>query len=112
MTTRSCLKETRAPSKEQLVQWVVEAWEEIPQDLILRASMKACGITNAEDGSEDHMIHCFKEEEPASAGRQILSQRRQDDESSEGSYSDDEQEEVMMMDTHDPVDLDAEVDFD
>ena len=43
----------RAPSKEQLVQWVVEAWEEIPQDLILRA-MKACGITNAEDGSEGH----------------------------------------------------------
>lgn len=100
----------RAPSKEQLVQWVVEAWEEIPQDLILRA-MKASGITNAEDGSEDHMIHCFKEEEPASAGRQILSQRRQDDESSEGSNSDDEEEEVMM-DTHDPVDLDAEVDFD
>ena len=88
----------------------MEAWEEIPQDLILRA-MKACGITSEEDGSQDHMIHCFKEEEPSSAGPKILSQRRQDDESSEGSNSDDEEEEVMM-ETHDPVDLDAGVDFD
>ena len=94
----------RAPSKEQLVQWVVESWEEIPRNLILR-SMKACGITNAEDGSEDHLIHCFKEDEPASAGKQILAQRRQNDDSSESGDCDDEQE--VILDSDFDVDLDA-----
>lgn len=34
-------------------------------------------MTVASDGSEDHLIHCFKEGEPCASGRELLVQARQ-----------------------------------
>ncbi|XP_059360635.1 uncharacterized protein LOC132098591 [Carassius carassius] len=48
----------RAPARRLLVSWV-------------------CGLTVASDGSEDHLIHCFKEGEPCASGRELLVQARQ-----------------------------------
>ena len=35
--------------------WIVEVWEEIPSDIIRRASLK-CYILNKMDGTEDDML--------------------------------------------------------
>lgn len=35
-----------------------------------------CGLTVAADGSEDHLIHCFKEGQPCQAGRDLLVRAR------------------------------------
>ena len=37
-----------------------------------------CGLNVAADGSEDHLIHCFKKGEPCAAGREMLAQARQE----------------------------------
>ena len=44
----------------KIVQWVVKAWEEFSSDMIT-SSMKSCGLGLPVDGSEDHLISCFKE---------------------------------------------------
>ena len=49
----------RPPSFYQLVDWVRESWNAIPNSQI-SDSMKQCGITNSLDGSEDSQISCFK----------------------------------------------------
>ena len=38
----------------------------------------------AADGSEDHLIHCFKEGEPCAAGREMLAQARQGEQEDNG----------------------------
>uniref|UniRef100_A0A914C568 DDE-1 domain-containing protein n=1 Tax=Acrobeloides nanus TaxID=290746 RepID=A0A914C568_9BILA len=50
---------TRAPSINVYLNWVVEVWNGLSNECIAK-SFKACGITNALDGSEDDEIHCFK----------------------------------------------------
>ena len=40
---------------EVYLNWIVEAWKALPEDLIA----KSCGITNSIDGSEDNALHCF-----------------------------------------------------
>uniref|UniRef100_A0A914D0Y4 DDE-1 domain-containing protein n=1 Tax=Acrobeloides nanus TaxID=290746 RepID=A0A914D0Y4_9BILA len=57
------------------LEWVCKAWQSIPVDAIV-ASFKTCGITNAFDGSEDGMIHCFKPHGPIPAGRTLLDNAR------------------------------------
>ena len=37
---------------DQICQWIVEAWEDIPSELIKKSFRKCC-ITNALDGTED-----------------------------------------------------------
>ncbi|CAG8456685.1 5509_t:CDS:2, partial [Gigaspora rosea] len=36
--------------------WVLDAWNDIPEDIIVRA-FKKCGISNCLSGSEDHLIY-------------------------------------------------------
>ncbi|KAL2087486.1 hypothetical protein ACEWY4_016314 [Coilia grayii] len=65
----------RAPARHLLVSWVLQAWENLDTER-LKNSFKVCGLTAASDGSEDHLIHCFKEGGPCASGRELLSQAR------------------------------------
>ena len=67
----------RAPSMEVYLKWIVDAWYQLPKDLIIK-SFKGCGLTNALDGSEDCQIHCFKPDSdgPIQTGLQLLRQAR------------------------------------
>ena len=49
----SCQKK---PSEELICSWIVDAWREIPTDMI-ESSILKCGITNRLDGSEDHLVY-------------------------------------------------------
>ncbi|KAF7641570.1 hypothetical protein LDENG_00277240 [Lucifuga dentata] len=46
-------------------------WDKLDNDMI-RKSFKVCGLSVATDGSEDSLIHCFKEGQPCSTGREAL----------------------------------------
>ena len=50
----------RGPSRPEIVKWVLEAWETLDRELIIR-SFRSCALTVAPDGSEDDQIHCLKE---------------------------------------------------
>jgi hypothetical protein len=49
----------RAPSMYVYLQWIVDAWDRLPKELIVKF-FKGCGLRNALDGSDDDKIHCFK----------------------------------------------------
>uniref|UniRef100_A0A914XCA3 Uncharacterized protein n=1 Tax=Plectus sambesii TaxID=2011161 RepID=A0A914XCA3_9BILA len=53
------------------LQRIVDAWDSLPKELITR-SFKVCGISNAVDGSEGDLIHCFKPEGSCPEGRRLL----------------------------------------
>ena len=65
----------KAPPMRTYLKWVVDAWDSIPEEVI-KDSFKTCGLTNAVDGSEDHLIHCFKMDGPIPNGSQRLHQKR------------------------------------
>ncbi|CAI7812889.1 unnamed protein product [Closterium sp. NIES-54] len=44
----------KKPPAEQVLLWVAKAWDSIPEALIAH-SFKTCGLSNALDGSEDHL---------------------------------------------------------
>ena len=64
----------RPPSCKVIVQWILDAWQKLPFELI-RNSCTSCGLTTALDGSEDDRIHCFKEGQPCRSGREMLSEQ-------------------------------------
>jgi hypothetical protein len=45
----------KRPGIELLTQWVCNAWEEIPNEMVVK-SFKKCGISNAMDGTEDDKL--------------------------------------------------------
>ncbi|KAH7701698.1 pogo transposable element with KRAB domain-like protein, partial [Aphelenchoides avenae] len=50
----------KPPPPEVYIDWVLEAWYDgVTKDNVVK-SFKACGITTALDGSEDHLVHCLK----------------------------------------------------
>ena len=51
----------KAPSRNQVLRWVKDAWQEIPAEMVER-SFKSCGISNALDGTEDDAV--YSEEMP------------------------------------------------
>ena len=61
----------KPPPRRTIVNWILEAWEKIGPETI-KTSFKSCALNLATDGSEDDLIHCFKEKEPCKAGREIL----------------------------------------
>ena len=65
----------RAPSMEVYLKWIVDAWDQLPKDLIIK-SFKGCGLTNTLDGSEDCKIHCFRSDGPIKTGQELLQQVR------------------------------------
>lgn len=64
----------KPPPMMVYLQWVCDAWDQLPTDLI-KGSFKACGITNAVDGSEDNLIHCFKPHGPIPEGLALLKEK-------------------------------------
>ncbi|KAK0134673.1 TBC1 domain family member 13 [Merluccius polli] len=89
----------RAPARRLLVAWVLKAWDQLDAALV-KNSFKVCGLTVAADGSEDHLIHCFKEGEPCASGRELLSQARQGEvvEIGEGEEEEGDDEEEFKLD--------------
>jgi len=65
----------RAPSMEVCLKWIVDAWDQLPKDLIIK-SFKGCGLTNTLDGSEDCKIHCFRSNGLIQTGQVLLNQAR------------------------------------
>ena len=58
----------RGPPRPEIVKWVLEAWETLDRELIIR-SFRSCALTVAPDGSEDDQIHCLKEVQPCHSGQ-------------------------------------------
>ncbi len=56
---------------EVYLEWIVQSWAKLSPDLI-KCSFKVGGVSNAIDGSEDDLIHCFKPTGPCSEGRNLL----------------------------------------
>ena len=48
-----------APSRGQMVTWVLEALKKLPDDLI-RKSFKVCALSSSLDGSEDNELMCIR----------------------------------------------------
>ena len=46
----------KAPTKEQVASWAVQAWERITPDIIKNGYLR-CGITNNLDGTQDHLLY-------------------------------------------------------
>jgi len=62
----------RKPEYNIICKWILEAWAEIPQEMIVK-SFKKCGISNAMDGSEDDLFgQNEKEEEMDEDEREII----------------------------------------
>ncbi|KAL7382466.1 hypothetical protein ABVT39_022965 [Epinephelus coioides] len=77
----------RAPARRLLVAWVLKAWEELDTEVVKKI------LQVASDGSEDHLIHCFKEGEPCAAGREMLAQARQGEQEDDGEAEQQEEDE-------------------
>lgn len=88
----------RPPPMETYLQWVVDAWDSLSNDVI-RDSFNVCGITNKGDGSEDDLIHCFKPDGPIPEGLAVLKAEASSDVSPPEATPEathDELDEVMM----------------
>lgn len=65
----------RPPSMLQYLEWIENAWNDLPKDLILK-SFKGCALTIATDGSEDNQIHCFAPNGSIPSGLDLLNSTR------------------------------------
>ena len=65
-----------APPRRKIVEWILEAWEKLSKDLIIK-SFKTSALNLATDGSEDEFIHCFKKEEACPNGADRLKEALQ-----------------------------------
>lgn len=52
----------KPPSKPTLLKWIKTAWDLITPEIV-RKSFKKCGISNALDGTEDHLFNCESDRE-------------------------------------------------
>lgn len=59
------------------LRWIFEAWNALPDEAIAK-SFKNCGITTANDGSEDDKIACFRPTGAAPMGLDILRKAREE----------------------------------
>lgn len=59
----------RAPSRAKMVQWIKEAWNRVPAEVV-RTSFEACGITS----HDVDVIHCTKIGGVAEASREHIQQ--------------------------------------
>ena len=49
----------RAPSRKQMIDWVLVAWKKLPAEIIKR-SFKICALSSSLNGSEDQDLMCIK----------------------------------------------------
>ena len=57
----------KAPSRNQVLCWIKQSWNEIPEEMMSRSS-KTCGISNALDGTKDDAV--YEEEMPEIDGEE------------------------------------------
>ena len=62
-----------APSKLLCLQWAKELWDYLSSELV-KKSFVSCGISVSVDGSEDHEIHCPKENGVAAGAKPDIEQ--------------------------------------
>ena len=65
----------KPPPRRTVVSWILEAWEKLSSEII-RKSFKECALNLKTDGTEDGLIHCFKEKEPCQAEKEILNSQK------------------------------------
>ncbi|PIC25011.1 hypothetical protein B9Z55_018107 [Caenorhabditis nigoni] len=65
----------RAPPIDVYLQWIVDAWKSLPDELI-KKSFEGCALTTVPGGSEDHLIHCFKTNSEVPSGLDALKKAR------------------------------------
>ena len=96
----------KAPPRRVIVEWILEAWNSLSKDVI-KSSFKRCGFNI--DGSEDHLIHCFKDDQTCSTGAErskvIASTIEDDREDPFSLHEDSDVEEAALV-----VDSDNETD--
>ena len=61
-------------SRHLVVEWILESWNPFEKNLIIK-SFKSCGFNLKTEGSEDHLIHCFKEGQPCANGLDMFRQQ-------------------------------------
>ena len=61
----------KAPPRKRIVQWILESWASLSVEVI-KQSFKSCALNINVDGSEDDVIHCFKESQPCATSRERL----------------------------------------
>jgi len=71
LTRKPLLGINKKPPRRAILQWILEAWDALPTDAIKR-SFKSCALNLPVDGSDDDIIHCFKDKQPCSSGKAIL----------------------------------------
>ncbi|EGT57347.1 hypothetical protein CAEBREN_15225 [Caenorhabditis brenneri] len=96
----------RPPPMKEYLQWIVEAWEHLPTDLIKR-SFIGCGLNNDSTGADDDFIHILREDGEMPRAKELLRKKREEYE---------EEEIIQMVEEIDvaednPDDSDAELDF-
>ncbi|KAH7717633.1 pogo transposable element with KRAB domain-like protein [Aphelenchoides avenae] len=64
----------KALSMDVYLQWVVDAWQSVIEDII-EHSFKVCGLMTTLDGIEDDIIHCLQLNGQIPHGLQALSPR-------------------------------------
>ena len=58
-------------SRHLIVEWILESWNWLEKNLVIK-SFKGCGLNLRTDGSEDNLIHCFKEGQPCANDLDML----------------------------------------
>ena len=62
-------------SRHLVVEWILESWNQLEKNLIIK-SFKSWGLNLKTDGSEDHLIHCFKKCQPCATGLDMLKEQQ------------------------------------
>ena len=70
----------KKPSEELVCRWIVEAWHDIPREMVANSFLK-CGITNSLDGSEDDFIFDTSDDESIVADDSLMIELFNDSES-------------------------------
>ncbi|CAI7856959.1 unnamed protein product [Closterium sp. NIES-54] len=55
ITSTTPASNLKKPSAELVLKWIDKAWADVPEEMVRKAFL-TCGISNAEDGSQDHLI--------------------------------------------------------
>ena len=61
----------KPPSRKRITEWVLGAWSQLPKENIIK-SFNCCGLSLANNGTEDDFTHCLKQRQPCEAERQKL----------------------------------------
>ena len=61
----------KAAPRRLVVTWILQAWSRLDKTLVQK-SFKSCGLNLKTDGSEDDLIHCFKDAQPCASGSAVL----------------------------------------